>query len=85
LLGGTVSDTQQNGLWALDARNSLPASGQITTARLIGTVDLNLAAGTLTYNTANAPVAAVPEPSSYALVIAGLAVLGVFARRRRAA
>jgi hypothetical protein len=39
-------------------------------------VNLNVANGTL--------VAAVPEPSTYALVIAGLAVAGIAARRRKA-
>ena len=42
----------------------------------------SVANGTLTYNIALAP--AVPEPSTYALVIAGLAVAGAAARRKKA-
>lgn len=47
--------------------------------RYAGAFTLNAAAGTLTYE-----VAAIPEPSTYALLAAGMAVIGVFARRRSA-
>lgn len=43
--------------------------------RLIGNVNLDVASGTL--------VMAVPEPSTYAMLIAGLALTGFVARRRR--
>ena len=44
----------------------------------IATFNSNAAAGTLTYN-----VAAVPEPESYAMFLAGLGMLAAVARRRR--
>lgn len=44
--------------------------------QLTGALSLNAATGTLTL--------AVPEPTTYALMVAGLAVVGVAARRRRA-
>jgi PEP-CTERM motif len=44
-----------------------------------GLVFLDAATGTLSYT-----VSAVPEPSTYALAIVGLAIAGVAARRRRA-
>lgn len=44
--------------------------------KIDGTLSLNAATGTLTL--------AVPEPTTYALMVAGLAVVGVAARRRRA-
>lgn len=45
--------------------------------QLEGTLSLNAATGTLTL--------AVPEPTTYALLVSGLAVVGAVARRRRAA
>lgn len=45
-----------------------------------GVVALDVATGTLSYT-----VSAVPEPSTYAMLVAGLVVAGAAARRRRAA
>jgi hypothetical protein len=61
------------GFWQFDAFAAPVAK------KFQGAFSLNGAAGTLTYS-----VAAVPEPSTYALLAAGMAVIGVFARRRRA-
>ena len=72
LKGETLADVQ-TGLWILDG---------LAKERLLGTLDLDVANGTLTYNIALAP--AVPEPSTYALVIAGLAIAGAAARRKKA-
>jgi PEP-CTERM motif len=79
LLGGTVPYDQQNGLWAMDARNSNPVGGTIITTRLLGTVALDVVAKTLTYT-----AQPVPEPTSYAMMMLGLAAIGLMARRRRA-
>jgi choice-of-anchor A domain-containing protein len=52
-------------------------SGQVVAANWIGKGQVNDAAF-------NGNIAAVPEPQEYALMLAGLATVGVFARRRRA-
>lgn len=66
------------GLWVVDGAAKKLRLGAGT--ELNGAVFLNAATGTLSYS-----VSAVPEPSTYAMVIAGLAIAGVAARRRRAA
>lgn len=71
LLGETlVANTTV--LWMVNA-NTTPAKYKI------GDVTLNAQTGVLTLTTA------VPEPTTYALLITGLAVVGAAARRRRAA
>jgi len=50
-------------------------------ASKIATFNFNAATGTLTYDVA-AVAAAVPEPESYAMFLAGLGMLAAFARRR---
>ena len=67
-LGGETFVSASTYLWAVDGT----AAERILPFELT----LNVADGTL--------VAAVPEPSTYALVIAGLAVAGIAARRRKA-
>jgi hypothetical protein len=67
-LGGETFATASTYLWAVD--------GTAAERILRYEVSLNVADGTL--------VAAVPEPSTYALMVAGLAVAGIAARRRKA-
>jgi hypothetical protein len=55
---------------------------QFANAAGAATWNLNTTTGTLSFVTATAPV---PEPSTYALAIAGLAVVGALARRKKAA
>ena len=80
-LGGTVYAGEVNGLWFADGLgNERMLGGDKVGASLRqSTVLFNAAAGTLTFATA-----AVPEPSTYAMALLGLAVAGVAARRRRA-
>lgn len=53
------------------------AGGPAVVTKYPGSFSLNAAAGTLTYS-----VAAVPEPSTYVLLGAGLIMVGAIARRR---
>jgi len=69
-LGGTVDAGVENGLWLADTSGA---------EQLLGRITFSAANGTLTYVTP-----AVPEPSTYAMALLGLAVAGVAARRRRA-
>lgn len=71
----------------LDAANlATLASGGILNFNLGRTGDLVLNSATLTFDiTENPAVAsAVPEPETYAMLMAGLGVMGVVARRRKA-
>lgn len=72
-LGGTVDAGVENGLWLADAGGA---------EQLLGRITFSAANGTLTYT--NVVTSNVPEPSTYALALMGLAVAGVAARRRRA-
>jgi hypothetical protein len=55
---------------------------QFANANGVSSWNIDTTAGTLSFVTATAPV---PEPSTYALAIAGLAVVGALARRKKAA
>ena len=64
----------------------IAAGGAGTTLALEATLG-NFAGGPetfLIYNLGSAPVAAIPEPQTYALLLAGLGVIGMVSRRRRA-
>lgn len=80
-----VGDGAQQNLWLADATGAekrVGDLGELAPGYLNNSTTLvfNAAAGTLTMSTP----AAVPEPSSYALALVGLALAGVAARRRRA-
>lgn len=72
-LGGETFANMATYLWAVD--------GTAAERILAYEVTLDVANGVLS---AAVPTPAVPEPSTYALVIAGLAVAGIAARRRKA-
>lgn len=76
LLGETLA-SKTTALYAVDGAGKRIQLGSTTPGK--GVVELDVATGTLSYS-----VSAVPEPSSYAMMIAGLAVAGAIARRRRA-
>ncbi|MBT9609311.1 MAG: PEP-CTERM sorting domain-containing protein [Aquabacterium sp.] len=88
LLGNAiVLDGASQNLWLADASGAEKRVGQLpvgqTAAGFLNnstTLVFNSAAGTLTMSTA----AAIPEPSTYAMALVGLALAGVVARRRRA-
>lgn len=71
LLNGETSAGTEATLWVLDG---------LAKERKFNTVNLNVAGGQLVMGVAPA----VPEPSTYALMFAGLVVAGVVARRRAA-
>lgn len=70
LLNGETFAGTATALWVID--------GTAAEAKALYTVNLNAATGQLIYG-------AVPEPTTYALLVTGLAVVGAAARRRRAA
>ncbi|RZI59459.1 MAG: PEP-CTERM sorting domain-containing protein [Rubrivivax sp.] len=91
-LGGRLTLTSWNGFVA-QAGQSFDLLDWGTTSGIFKSIDgsgLKLAAGThldysQLYTTGTVSVSAVPEPESYALLLAGLGVIGFVARRRRAA
>ena len=76
-----VAGTAQS-FYYLDTNNGTSASTALVTqfgnAAGNATFHYNDAAGTLTFN----QVAAIPEPETYALLLAGLGMLGFMGRRR---
>jgi len=81
VLQGETLASNTTGLYVVDGAAKKLRLGAGTAGN--GLVALDVATGTLSYTVAVTP--SIPEPSTYALVIAGLAVAGVAARRRRAA
>ena len=71
-LGGTVYAGQENGLWLADGLGN---------EQLLGRLVFSTETGTLTFTNVTP---AVPEPSTYAMALLGLGVVGLMARRRRA-
>lgn len=77
VLQGETLASNTTALYVVDGAAKKIQLGATTAGK--GVVELDVATGTLSYS-----VSAVPEPSSYAMMIAGLAVAGAIARRRRA-
>ena len=77
LVGETLA-SKTTALYAVDGAGKRIQLGANTPGK--GLVQLDVATGTLSYT-----VSAVPEPSTYAMLVAGLVVAGAAARRRRAA
>lgn len=67
-----VSVGQESNFYMLDERDGISATKALVTPY----------AGTFTYNAGELIYAAVPEPSEYALMLAGLGMIGFMARRR---
>lgn len=83
VLQGETLASNTTGLYVVDGAAKKLRLGAGTAGN--GLVALNVATGTLSYTVSLPVTPAVPEPSTYALAIAGLAIAGVAARRRRAA
>ena len=81
VLQGETLASNTTGLYVVDGAAKKLRLGAGTAGN--GLVALNAATGTLSYTVAVTP--SIPEPSTYALAIVGLAIAGVAARRRRAA
>ena len=77
---GTQLSTGQTDQWTL-ASNGLGAANYYL--QISGSV-LSNAAGQYTASATATPAAAVPEPETYGMLLGGLAVMGLIARRRKA-
>jgi len=71
-----ANEGQATDFWMYDTNNGTSSSRALLTSYA---GDFTYAAGVLTYEVAAAPI---PEPSEYALMLAGLGMLGFMARRR---
>lgn len=89
LTNNQVLDGAKQNMWIVDGAGNEQAIGKLLPGQTadnganllnnVGTLVFNSQAGTLTWETP-----AVPEPSTYAMALVGLALAGVAARRRRA-
>ncbi|MEC5386784.1 PEP-CTERM sorting domain-containing protein [Uliginosibacterium sp. H3] len=80
LFAATTNTTGTLDFFAIDG-NTKGSAQQATISNYYGKFAVDEAAGTLTWTTT---VAAVPEASTYAMLLAGLGMIGLMARRRRA-
>ena len=78
--GGTAITSVGNTVFGAEGNGVIQFNGSVTSISWTNPVFENWYGFTL-----GVPVAAVPEPESYALMLAGLAALGAVARRRRKA
>ncbi|MBH1987020.1 MAG: PEP-CTERM sorting domain-containing protein [Burkholderiales bacterium] len=77
VLGGETLASKSTALYLVDGATKKAIAGGAATP---GVLRLDASTGVLSYT-----VSAVPEPSTYAMLVAGLVVAGAAARRRRAA
>jgi hypothetical protein len=89
--GSVNSLGMSNGIWNNISANEVQSSNGLTLGlatgglgyNLFGVNNSNFANGTITVGAATPHVAAVPEPSTWAMLILGFAGLGFMAYRRR--
>ena len=77
-LVASISDPSRTGSFTHNFTNS----GPVTVG--FGVVDINDVAGVSEFRIDNISVSAVPEPETYAMLLAGLGLVGAFTRRRKA-
>jgi hypothetical protein len=78
--GGSTITSVGNTVFGAEGNGVIQFTGSVLSISWVNPVFENWYGFTL-----GAPVAAVPEPETYALMLAGLAAIGALARRRRAA
>lgn len=76
-LVASITDPLRTGSFTYNFTNS----GPVTVG--FGVVDINDVAGVSEFRIDNISVSAVPEPETYAMLLAGLALMGSIARRRK--